>query len=311
MKKPKKILVYVDCHSPVPQVALQWAAALAKSGKASILLVDVLDDFPWFVESRAITRDDVYRAIITQKEARLEEHAQKLRAKGLKVRTQVLRGKPFEEITREVLRRSYDMVVRTVMGEGTLGGTSMGNTGIRLVRKCPCPVLLARPRRGGHRLRRVVCALDPAPSDEQRNAFSSKLFETAAYFARTGDIELTVVHAWLTELESLLTGEVIAGDIGRYTSGLRAEVGGFLEEFLARYRKRAPDFALRLLKGDPRDAIPRYLSRAKADLLVMGTVSQVGIPRLVVGSTTESLLRRVPCSVLVVKPDGFESPVTL
>ena len=195
------------------------------------------------------------------------------------------------------------------MGEGTLGGTSIGNTGIRLVRKCPCPVLLARPRRGGHRLRHIVCALDPAPSDEQRNVLSSKLFETAAQFAQALDIELTVVHAWLTQLETLITSEVAGGDIGQYASRLRDEVGGFIEEFLVRYRQRGPGFALRLLKGDPRHAIPRYLSRAKADLLVMGTVSRVGIPRLMVGSTAESLLHRVPCSVLVVKPDGFESPV--
>ena len=47
------------------------------------------------------------------------------------------------------------------------------------------------------------------------------------------------------------------------------------------------------------------------DLLVMGTVARSGIPGLVIGNTAERLLPQVPCSLLAVKPAGFESPVTL
>ena len=51
------------------------------------------------------------------------------------------------------------------------------------------------------------------------------------------------------------------------------------------------------------------LARAVA-LLGMGTVSRTGIASLFIGNTTESVLRQVECSVLAVKPAGFDMPIT-
>lgn len=41
----------------------------------------------------------------------------------------------------------------------------------------------------------------------------------------------------------------------------------------------------------------------------MGSVARTGIPNFIMGNTAESILGQVKCSVLVVKPDGFISPV--
>ena len=43
----------------------------------------------------------------------------------------------------------------------------------------------------------------------------------------------------------------------------------------------------------------------------MGTVGRTGIPGLFIGNTAETVLRQVHCSVLTVKPEGFETPVRL
>ena len=47
------------------------------------------------------------------------------------------------------------------------------------------------------------------------------------------------------------------------------------------------------------------------DLVVMGTVARAGIAGMLIGNTAERVLRKLPCSVLTVKPDGFVSPVRL
>jgi nucleotide-binding universal stress UspA family protein len=47
------------------------------------------------------------------------------------------------------------------------------------------------------------------------------------------------------------------------------------------------------------------------DLLVMGTVCRTGIAGFLIGNTAEEVLNQVDCSVLTVKPEGFETPVTL
>ena len=47
------------------------------------------------------------------------------------------------------------------------------------------------------------------------------------------------------------------------------------------------------------------------ELLVMGTVGRTGISGFITGNTVERLLPQIPCSLLAVKPPGFESPVSL
>ena len=41
----------------------------------------------------------------------------------------------------------------------------------------------------------------------------------------------------------------------------------------------------------------------------MGTVGRTGVQGFFIGNTAEEILNQVECSVLAVKPPGFESPV--
>ena len=43
----------------------------------------------------------------------------------------------------------------------------------------------------------------------------------------------------------------------------------------------------------------------------MGTVCRTGIAGFFIGNTAEKTLQQVDCSVLMVKPEGFVSPVTV
>ncbi len=68
---------------------------------------------------------------------------------------------------------------------------------------------------------------------------------------------------------------------------------------------------LHLVKGDPSDAVPKVVTKVQPDLLIMGTICRTGIPGFIIGNTAERVLSAVQCSVLVIKPEGFVSPVTL
>ncbi len=68
---------------------------------------------------------------------------------------------------------------------------------------------------------------------------------------------------------------------------------------------------LHLPKGRARSVIPSLAAELNVDLMVMGTVGRTGIPGLIIGNTDESVLSRIHCSVLAVKPPGFATPVTL
>jgi len=42
------------------------------------------------------------------------------------------------------------------------------------------------------------------------------------------------------------------------------------------------------------------------DVMVMGAVSRRGLDRIFLGSTAERVLDRLPCDLLIVKPEGFQ-----
>ncbi|MEO8904820.1 MAG: universal stress protein [Polyangiaceae bacterium] len=58
------------------------------------------------------------------------------------------------------------------------------------------------------------------------------------------------------------------------------------------------------LTGDPTGEILRSCLELKADMLVIATNDHAGFERLLLGSIAERLMRKAPCSVVVVRPRG-------
>jgi nucleotide-binding universal stress UspA family protein len=56
------------------------------------------------------------------------------------------------------------------------------------------------------------------------------------------------------------------------------------------------------LVGDPTAEILRVTAELLVDVLVIGTHDVAGLERLLLGSIAETLVRRAPCSVFVVRP---------
>ena len=56
------------------------------------------------------------------------------------------------------------------------------------------------------------------------------------------------------------------------------------------------------LMGDPSTELLRMSVDLSADMLIVGTHDHVGLERLLLGSVAESLMRKAPCPVLIVRP---------
>ena len=68
-----------------------------------------------------------------------------------------------------------------------------------------------------------------------------------------------------------------------------------------------PSVRTEVRRGDPEDVIPEFVVAEGIDLVVMGTMTRGGLARWLIGNTAERVLRRLPCSVLTVRPDWFAS----
>jgi nucleotide-binding universal stress UspA family protein len=76
-----------------------------------------------------------------------------------------------------------------------------------------------------------------------------------------------------------------------------------LESFVRSARRQCRNHVTpHFVVGDPTAEILRLSAALKANLLVVGTHDHTGFERLLLGSVAETLMRKVGCSVLVVRP---------
>lgn len=302
---------------------LTQATRLAKQNRAAIKLVAVVEDLPWYSRLVLPAAEELQGAMLRIRSEGLEALAEPLRQDGAQVSTEVLRGRPYLEISREVLKGAHDLIMKEAEPNMSV---LFGSTDMHLLRTCPCPVWLLKPGHGDQPSSRILAAVDPAPPPDEADllhlkeeiapkdrALDVKILELASSHAERQGAELHVLHAWSAPGEELVRGEMLLtqDQVDRYVEDTHAEARKALDRLLAGIPAKPGRFHVHLLKGDPAALIPEFAKSVGADLIVMGTVARAGIMGLLIGNTAETVLQRVDCSVLAVKPDGFISPVTL
>ena len=128
--------------------------------------------------------------------------------------------------------------------------------------------------------------------------FSRNALDHAAAIARWYEARLTALHV-LPPVTAFVapTGEGLYPPLVFSDEDLRQ----FHDE-LTTFARQSGDARLgcEVAQGSVAGEIVRFADELPADLLVMGTHGRSGFDRLMLGSTTEKLLRKAPCPVLTV-----------
>ena len=66
-----------------------------------------------------------------------------------------------------------------------------------------------------------------------------------------------------------------------------------------------------LIAGLTHEELPDLAAKVSADVVVMGAVSRNRWKRLFIGATAERTLEHLPCDLLIVKPDWFQTPAEI
>jgi nucleotide-binding universal stress UspA family protein len=307
VKQFKNILLV----APIDKQLLRQAASILKTSQSKLTLMSVAPQ----IESSMVKTDsgktvDLQKLLVKDLKAELDEVAEKLKDEEFRVRTVVTSGQPFIEVIRQVISKKHDLVMMLADGVTNVREQLFGTLSSHLMRKCPCPVWIIKPTRR-KKLRNVFAAVDPDPTDITRNALNIEIIKRALTIAQSDNAKLHIVHAW-----NSLGGE--ATRTRRWMT--KAEIRLYVEQDAADHKKRLDQLLeittdgseiVHMRQGKPGTVIPELIEREKADLLVMGTVCRTGIPGFFIGNTAEMILGQVDCSVLTVKPKGFQSPVKL
>lgn len=141
-----RILVPSD-FSECSAEALEYAMALAKPLRADLILVHVIEPFPYKLVEGMTFSDYGYGAQLTsQIQVLLDKISNQLLKEKLSVETHLISGTAFREITQLAEREGIDLIVMGTHGRTGINRLITGSVAEKVVRLAPCPVLTVRSR---------------------------------------------------------------------------------------------------------------------------------------------------------------------
>ena len=312
MRKFQNILLVIE-PGVDNQVAIDMALDLATSNRAALSLISVVEEAPVFRRPAP----EVVETLVAERTNELQTIAARWSGDAT-VFAPV--GRPFLEIIRRVLQNGHDLVIKS-QASGQSRFRALGSMDMHVLRKCPCPVWVFRAESAGAR-RRILAAVDVGSEDEEAKELARRVLEIATSLASFENAELHVLHAWALAYEEALRSprsSLPKRDVDRMAAEEEEHRTERLEALVAEVLATAEtgpgeapcDPILLVKKGDPNDVIPYLVTQSDIDLVVMGTVGRTGIPGFFIGNTAEEVLGQIDCSVLAIKPPGFESPVKI
>lgn len=290
---------------PPTKAALAQARDLAATARCTLTLMSVVDPpSAGFLVSDEENAEFTAR-FLTEAESALKAVAVDLGGDvDIEIETRVVVGEPWFEICKTVLADQFEMVIAGTRNAGRLSRFLFGGTGLRLLRNCPCPVWIVKPREDDDVPRNLLVATQ-----------LDDVGETALSLAvGAADMLEARVHALsVLDLPPPRQLGLDPTEIDSFRESKREEREALLHDQLSMTDHRALQHGaeVHVVSGRPYVRILEAIEQHGVDLLVMGTAARGGLPGALVGNTAEHLLSEIPCSILAIKPPDFECPVRL
>ncbi len=318
MKRFKNILYVHDGSPDAAKETLTFAINLASQNGGRVTALNVLETVPTFATTRTL-------ALIRSQSMAAAKHALSAFVASAGgdnlLNAQVIEGRPHIEIIREVIRNEYDLVIKPIGPSGFLNRL-VGQLDLRLLRHCPCPVLLSRAAVHGA-FDTVLAAVDGGEPDNEavEDALNRQILELATTLCASNAAQLRVGHVWQPPFLTIYSQKragIPRKEIDAHVADERKSHRNWLNRLMRRSIGwlgadlcKSVKRKTHLREGYAGQEIPKLAEEVEADLIVMGTVARTGVSGLIMGNTAEQILDRLTCSVLAVKPPGFVSQVSL
>ena len=211
---------------------------------------------------------------------------------------EIVFGDPAEMVRQYCQTHPVALAVAGSHGVTGLKRFLLGTVVERMARMLPCPLLVVRPNgKETPRIRYIgVCG--------DRSRTGKALVARAAWLARAFDADLQIFSVLEAALDTAIQEPVELP----YAQAQMALQSRWREQLTAMVPEQLRDSVkvkVLLAFGEAADEIPILVRREPLDLLMVGVRKRSILGQWMVGSTTEALLRRAPCPVLVVPPDAL------
>jgi len=308
----KNVLVYADAR-PESELALSEGLRLASHADGRVMVMDVLHHLHSRIPPGllAMAQQEVLGLMLEQRHEEVNESVERLPG-AERVKIKIAHGNPAFELIREAVNGGHDLIVKAARGRDVRHNTSFGTTALHLVRKSPVPVLVLSPDKRLLERPKVLCAVEPVvDDDDDPYQLNVDLLAAARLLAEIYGAQLHVVHVMDVQKLNVYRGLLPEAAFDDLVRGWDRDLKKSLDQLLAtEFEGLLPALHTHLLAGDPADVIVDMVATERVSHLVMGSVGDRE-PGHLVGRLTEEVLSRIDCSLLTMKPPGFQTPIAL
>jgi universal stress protein E len=167
-----------------------------------------------------------------------------------------------------------------------------------LLRECPAPILLTAENKWSG-TRPVLAALDLGTKKRSKQELNSRVLGAAKTLAEALGVELKIVSA--IEVPTMLADLDLVDPL-TYSKEQREALLPHLKALAKEHD--IPEKAFVTKRGPVSKVITSQAAKARAQIVVMGTVGRQGLKAKLLGNTAESVLRLLRTDVLAFKPEA-------
>jgi nucleotide-binding universal stress UspA family protein len=246
---------------------------------AELVLVRAVS-IPGGMEGQTLELMEAMRARAAEE---LHTITRELTSKGARARSVVRTGDAADVILDVASEEGATLIAMSTHGRSGLGRWAFGSIAEKVLRASPIPVLALRSFTEAGRptpaqdltLKKILIPVSTDP-------LSLKVIEPALQLAKLFGSSVTILHACEGPACGLPVPE--------------------LKEAYERFREAGLQVEPVMKQGDPAAQVLEACAELKADLIAMTTHGRTGIPRWMMGSVTEKVLRASKVPLLIVRP---------
>lgn len=280
----RKILVPTD-DSECASVAADYAANLASYYDATVRVLNVVD-------SRRIATGPHYDECREDAAKITTSVADRLDRDDIMVEQAVRTGIPYTEILADATEHNVDLIVIGTHGRTGVDRYLLGSVTEKVVRRSDVPVLTIRTPNDVEVTFPYTDVLVPTDGSKGAVAAIAPAIDIASTYGAT--------------LHSLSVVETRSLGIDVRSSATSEVLEEMAQEAVDTVQERATAASVSKTEtgidyGLPSECIRSYIEANGIDLVVMGTHGRSGIPRYLLGSVAERLVRTSPAPVMTIR----------
>lgn len=269
----KKILFPTDFSESV-NTALDSAINIAKKFDSKLVLLHVLPED---------SDNEELKKLVSIK---MEEFVSKVRAHQLDCYYELIAGNPADIILQTAQRKKVNLIVLGASKEKKME-FKLGSSSEKIIKNASVPVWVIEKNKPLS-VNNVLCPVDF--SEESKIAL-----DNAAHICRKYDAKLTVLNVIKSFKDDYKSLGITIENKNEDTSSTE------LDNFLNEINLKGVDWKKEIIIGKPANEILNYIANNNIGLIVMGATGKTGLKKILMGSVTEKVTRKVPCSFIISK----------